>query len=305
MGQKQKIPAITKRFFLPAAGWLFFLFLFFSVSGATGLPVPETLKRALISRGVPKQVVRNYLSGAMGKVNLNIILKNISHKERKSDYSHFLEKKRVGQAKQFLARYKIFLTDIEKSYGVPKEVITAILMVESSFGKGHERYSVFGVYTSLASLVDRKIRKAVRQKARKAGIKVNTPIFEKRINRKAVWGLRQLVCLIRLSRQNKINPSKLKGSWAGAFGIPQFIPSSFEKYGIDWEKDGKVNLNKLPDAAASAANYLRAHGWKKEMDPAKSLKVIKYYNHSQPYAATILKISKHLKSNDGEFSPPF
>jgi len=294
----------VKRFFCSTTGWLFFLLLSFSVSGATGLPAPETLKRALISRGVPKQVVHSYLRGSKGAVNLDIILKNISHREKKGDYSHFLEKKRVGHARQFLARYKAFFVGVERSYGVPKEVIASILMVESSFGKGHERYSVFEVYTSLASLLDRKVRKAVRRKALKAGIKVNAPAFEKRINRKAAWGLRQLVCLIRLSRQKKIDLLNLKGSWAGAFGMPQFIPSSFEKYGIDWEKDGKVNLNKLPDAAASAANYLRAHGWKKKMNHARALKVIKRYNHSQPYADTILEISKQLKKNDGAFKPP-
>jgi len=273
----------------------FFLILSFGAQGAASLSALGALKRALISEGISKQTAQNYLRASVGAVNLKVILKNLSHKEKERDYISFLQEKRIAEARQFLGRHCSLLSDIEKAYGVPKEVIVAILMVESSLGEDHGRYLVFGVYTSLASMLDRKVRESVRREAAKAGIDINSPAFKKRITSKATWGLQELACLLRLSEKGKVNPFRLKGSWAGAFGMPQFIPSSFEKYGIDWDGDGKVKLDRLPDAAASAANYLRAHGWKKAMDPTKALGVIKRYNHSQPYADAILELSKHLK----------
>jgi membrane-bound lytic murein transglycosylase B len=295
MALKQKV-FIMARFLFPVVFFIFFPF-FFSISGiSANLPAPETLKHVLLLKGIPKQEVFRYLHNPASRVNLKIILKNVTHKEKKQDYKRFLEKKRLARAKYFLLRHKRLFAGVEKAYEVPREIITAILMVESCLGKQYKKHPVLGVYTSLASLRDKKILRVVRQKASKTGIKVNSASFKKRIKRKAVWGLEQLVCLLRLGREKKIDPANLKGSWAGAFGMPQFIPTSFEKYGIDWEKDGIVNLDRLPDSAASVAHYLRAHGWKKSINHANALRVIKHYNHSQPYANTILEISKRLKS---------
>ena len=106
--------------------------------------------------------------------------------------------------------------------------------------------------------------------------------FGRRITRKAKWGMKELLCLVRLSEQGKVDLTRLKGSWAGAFGMPQFIPTSFEAYGVDWDRDGRVDLDTLSDAAASAANYLHSHGWKKTLTRKKALRIIKFYNLSHP-----------------------
>ena len=168
-------------------------------------------------------------------------------------------------------------------------------MVESDLGRHHERYSVLEVYASLASLIDSKVRFQVSRRALQAGLDPRSAAFRRRVNRKAAWGLRQLSCLIRLGRSGVVDITKLKGSWAGAFGIPQFIPTSVEEYGVDWDRDGAIRLDTLPDAAASAANYLKKAGWTGRMTRQQALAVTRRYNHSQPYAETILEIARRLE----------
>ncbi len=205
-----------------------------------------------------------------------------------------MEREQIKKSRRFLQEHRAVLSKIEKTYGVPKEILVAILLVESDLGGHRDRYSVLKVYLSLASLIDPVIRAKVSRAAARAGANPYTPAFRHRINRKAAWGLRELACLLRMGQQGYVDITKLKGSWAGAFGMPQFIPTSFESYGVDWDKDGKICLDLLPDAAASAANYLRSQGWRGKMNRQKALTVIKRYNHSQPYAETILTISEKL-----------
>lgn len=276
-------------------GCTFFLAFLVGKGIAGPIYVPETVEATLLKRGVSKKAIQTYFKGPLRRVELKIILKNVTHKEVMADYRRFLKEKTIRETKGYLTKYKIVFDEIEKTYQVPKEVVASILMMESSFGRNDGKYLVFSVYASLASLIDREIRRRVTEKVLESNEDVKFSRFRKRIARKAKWGMKELTCLIRLSEDKKINPFHLKGSWAGAFGMPQFIPTSFEAYGVDWNGDGKVNLSDLPDASASAANYLRKHGWKGKMTQKKALRVIKTYNLSQPYAITVLKMSERLK----------
>jgi len=260
--------------------------------------VPKSVKNALLKQGVSEETIRNCFKGSFDRVEIELVLKNVTHKEVMADYRRFLKKETIRKAQKYLLKHKTVFTKIEKVYGVPKEVVASILMVESSFGKNGGKYQVFSVYASLASLSDKKVRKQVVREAAKAGENVQARRFRKRIDRKRKWGLKELLCLIRLSEQKKVDLLQLKGSWAGAFGMPQFIPSSFEAYGVDWDGDGRVDLDTLSDAAASVSNYLKKHGWKKSLAHKKALRVIKYYNLSQPYATTILKLAESLKKGN-------
>ncbi len=262
---------------------------------ADGMRIPDSLLQALVKTGVTREEANRFLNPAVVSVNVPIILKNLTHHERKEDYQAFLKRERIERSRQFLARHQALLSGIERAYGVPKEVVVAILLVESDLGRHHERYSVLEVYASLASLIDSKVRFQVSRRALQAGLDPRSAAFRRRVNRKAAWGLRQLSCLIRLGRSGVVDITKLKGSWAGAFGIPQFIPTSVEEYGVDWDRDGAIRLDTLPDAAASAANYLKKAGWTGRMTRQQALAVTRRYNHSQPYAETILEIARRLE----------
>ena len=259
------------------------------------IPVPKVVKESLLKDGIPKKVIRASFKKPFDHVAMDIVLKNVTHKEVIADYRRFLQKKTIAETKRYLLKYQDVLKKVEKTYHVPKELIASILMVESNFGKNDGKYLVFSVYTSLASLMDQGVRRQVTRQAKKRGEDVKAGRFKKRLSRKSKWGLKELKVLVRLGQQGKVDFLHLKGSWAGAFGMPQFIPSSFDAYGVDWNKDGKINLDDLPDAAASVANYLRKNGWKGSMTEKKAIRVIKFYNMSHPYATTILNLSKKLK----------
>jgi membrane-bound lytic murein transglycosylase B len=87
----------------------------------------------------------------------------------------------------------------------------------------------------------------------------------------------------------------LRGSGSGAFGYPQFLPTSYLRYGTDGDGDGIVDLYDSRDAAASCANYLASHGWKTATSDAQRRAVIWRYNHSAPYVDTVLTLAGRIE----------
>jgi membrane-bound lytic murein transglycosylase B len=143
--------------------------------------------------------------------------------------------KRVKDGIKFINKYKSTFSKVEKKYGIPAEYIAAIIGIESAYGKNVGKFPVFDTLTTLA--------------------------FEK--NRRNKFFKKELVEFIRLSYKHKINPKNVKGSYAGAIGLGQFMPSSYKYFGVDFNKDGRVSLQHPHDAIASIANYLKKSGWKK------------------------------------------
>jgi membrane-bound lytic murein transglycosylase B len=142
--------------------------------------------------------------------------------------------KRVMQGKKFINKYQTIFKKVEQLYGVPAEYIAAIIGIESVYGKNVGKFPVFDTLATLA--------------------------FEQ--NRRNKFFKKQLEEFILLSHRHNINPKNVKGSYAGAIGLGQFMPSSYKHFGIDFNKDGKVSLQHPDDAIASIANYLKEHGWR-------------------------------------------
>ncbi len=259
------------------------------------LRVPPSLRYILLKAGISKETVARCLGTGGGKIRMDLILKNLRHRERKEDYRLFLTKNSIDASQRFIRRYHAVLAKISRRYGVPREIVVAILQVESALGRHHERYRVLDVYVSLSALTDSRVRRKIVRWASRNGFPIHTRDMARRIDRKARWGTRQLISLLRAEEKGRLDALALKGSWAGAFGMTQFIPTSLEAYGVDWDRDGRIRLDRMPDAAASVAYYLKANGWKGPMDRKKKLTVIKKYNHSRVYAETILEISRRLK----------
>jgi membrane-bound lytic murein transglycosylase B len=158
------------------------------------------------------------------------------------------------------------LKSIEASYGVPPEVLIAIFRVETNLGRNLGRYRVFNSLLTLTVMV----------------------------NRRSVWAGRELVDLLTLCKNNRTNPFSIRGSAAGAFGLCQFVPSSYLAYGADGNNDGVVDLFDFPDAMASTANYLKSHGWHNR-DARKQFRAIWAYNRCENYVKAVLAYSKHVK----------
>ncbi len=174
--------------------------------------------------------------------------------ERKATWERykkiFITQKRIKEGVAYHKKNYKILQEIEKKYGVPSEVIVAFLGVETNYGKGTGRVKVLD---SLATLALQHPRRSKYFKA-------------------------QLIYFIVLTYQNKLDFNSLYGSYAGAMGAPQFMPESYIKLGVDYNKDGKVDLwNNKYDIYASIANYLVKNGWKKNEAIYSKIKIKDVY----------------------------
>jgi len=151
------------------------------------------------------------------------------------DYrSVFLTERRIEAGLAFWFRNQEALQRARRLYGVPEEYIVAILGVETFYGRHTGRWRVLDALTTLA--------------------------FD--YPRRADFFRGELEKYLLLSRRARIDALTLKGSYAGAIGIPQFMPSTYLRYAVDFDGDGVADLrNSAVDAIGSVANFLRAHGW--------------------------------------------
>jgi membrane-bound lytic murein transglycosylase B len=167
----------------------------------------------------------------------------------------FLEEKRISNGKKFIKENSDLFIKVEREFGVPKEIITSILGVETRYGK------IKGSYRVLDSLV--------------------TLGFD--FPRRSKFFKSELIQFFILTRENNLDINAVQGSYAGAMGYGQFISSSYRAYAIDYDGDGYADLfNSVPDAVASIANYLQKHGWKRDgaiVQKVEINKVNKTYKH--------------------------
>lgn len=202
------------------------------------------------SQGVSKRV----FDAAFSKVSLQWKLPDLeipgapkkkkkaqSQSEFRAPSAYFIEGNLVSQAKSgraLAAKWAGTLKRIEKKYGVPGRFLIAIWGRESAFGKAKIPYSAIDVLATKAFMSTRKA------------------LFTD-----------ELLAALQIMQRGNANKKQLKGSWAGAMGQPQFMPSSYNKYAVDFDGDGKRDIwNSVPDTLASMANYLAKNGWKRGQD---------------------------------------
>jgi len=146
----------------------------------------------------------------------------------------FVTSKRSNKGKTFIAKHNDVLQRAEKEYGVPVEIIAAIIGVESYYGKHTAKYTIFDSLTTLG--FDYPPRSA---------------FFKSELKQ-----------FLLLSKEENISIDNMTGSYAGAMGMPQFISSSYRRYAVDFDGDGKRDLwNSIADVIGSVANYFSQHGW--------------------------------------------
>jgi membrane-bound lytic murein transglycosylase B len=213
----------------------------------------------------------------------------------KRDFSHRIEPRSISLGKGFLSDNGARLNGIEKNFGVPKEVIAAILVMESNAGTTTGRHRIFNVFWSLAVGGEPDNLERISREITSNHPSLSRKVVEERTKRKAGWAYGELTFLLKIGEREKIDVLDVTGSWAGAFGIPQFLPSSYWHYAVDGNGDGKVRLSDAEDAAASVANYLSRHGWKNSLGPEGKRKVVWYYNRSQSYAETVMGLAERLR----------
>ena len=193
-----------------------------------------------------------------------------------------------------MRKYDSDLKLAEETYGVDKEIITAIILVETQLGTIMGSSSVFNALSTFAALADREVRELAWNQISNPD-RLTREDFEKWSARKSKWAYSELKALLKYTDREKLNPSDIYGSYAGAVGIAQFMPSNIMAYARDGNQDGRIDLFNHADAIASIASYLKNFGWHPGIDRKKAYRVVYRYNHSKYYVNTILKIADRLK----------
>jgi membrane-bound lytic murein transglycosylase B len=152
----------------------------------------------------------------------------------------FIEPIRIGAGVRFWNENAELLARAQDTYGVPAEIIVGVLGVETIYGRDTGRFRVMDVLATLAFAY---------------------PEAPNRLERMAFFRS-ELENTLVLAHQENIDPFSLQGSFAGAVGMPQFMPGNVLKYGVDFDGDGLVDLRgSAADAIGSVANFLVQHGW--------------------------------------------
>jgi len=253
-----------------------------------------TLQEKLVSEGFERaKIVQIYQSPQIFFDTKGVSLFFV-HREAGLNYNQFPSKLSLAAAKIYLARYEDELSNAEATYGVDREVITAIILVETKFGQSLGKRQVINTLSTMASLLDPNVRKRFWDEI-SGSTTLSFEAFEKKALDKSSWAYRELKALLKYTEREEMDILKITGSYAGAMGIPQFMPSNIIRFAADGNVDGRIDLFEHADAIASIANFLKKCGWYRGIDDEKAKKVIRQYNPSSYYIDTILKVAQMLK----------
>ncbi len=146
----------------------------------------------------------------------------------------FVTPERIRDGVDFWERHRDIVARVAAHFGVAPEILVAIVGIETSYGANTGDYRVVDALSSLAFYYPPR-----------------APFFTS-----------ELEAFLLMTRDQKLDPLALRGSYAGAMGMPQFIPTSYRRYAVDFDADGRPDIwRSVPDTLASVANYFKEHGW--------------------------------------------
>lgn len=255
----------------------------------------EPLLQSLQDEGLPRPVLNEiFYDDRLRKVR-GVVSLNGVNRDSGERYRQFYTDYAIGRAKRFKRRHWQTLERAERRYGVPKEIIVAVLLVETQFGTYPLRYRVLEVFTTLVVEANYDAIQRHYRRVKRRYPDVERAWFADRVSSKAAWAYEELVALLAMRHEEPDAVYEIKGSYAGAFGMPQFLPSSYLRWGTDGNGDGRVDLDHSGDAIASIANYLRQHGWRSGAPLERKMQAVWEYNHSPHYVDAIFKISRRMR----------
>jgi membrane-bound lytic murein transglycosylase B len=215
-------------------------------------------------------------------------------------YRHYLRAPSVARAKQCAGRHADALDAAERIHGVDSGVLAAILHVETACGANTGRSLVLHRLARLA--MANEPRNVARNLARWTGPEgALAPELGERVRARARYleGIfyPQVVATFEIAAQNRIDPLSLRGSSAGAFGFPQFLPLNYIAFGTDGNGDGRVSLYDADDAIASAARFLASYGWRPGLSREQQRELVWHYNRSDAYIDAVLGLARHIDAS--------
>jgi membrane-bound lytic murein transglycosylase B len=274
------------------------LISFFSVistgeSNETSSPFQALMQR-LAQDGFDSEFLSNLLMDPRMELTLSLMILSLESRETADFYAQFLSPEAILLSKQFLRQNLRILRNAENRFYVEKEVMVAILLVESRFGENIGKYRLIPTLASIAQVDSPDHLQKNYVILRDKDPDLSYEWLEGLAKRKANRAYHELKCFLNIIRYEKIDPLEVYGSYAGALGMAQFIPSSYLSYAINQESFEKWLLSKEA-AIFSIGNYLKSHGWRKGLPIEKKKRVLWYYNRSKPYGETILQVAQKIE----------
>lgn len=256
------------------------------------------LQRRLLNDGVDAGAVRAAFTDPRMTAFRGLAF-SLDPTEHRSLYRGFLRADSLARARACRNAHARALQGAEARFGVPAGVVGAILHVESQCGRNTGRRPVLTQLAKLAMANDpdnvrwniarhtdgvpSRRRAAVEARVRERARELERTFYP------------EVVATFRVAARNGIEPLAITGSGAGAFGFTQFLPTSYLRFAVDGDGDGRVSLYDADDAIASTANYLRGNGWRPGIGYTAQRRVIWTYNHSDAYIDTVLTLADRLQ----------
>ena len=272
------------RFWWVVAGILLGVLVLAPGVGAEAQPVAYVgLKYSLVRQGLNKDFVFQTFADPRNQF-LPDVVKKIAYlgKESPDIYKKFMTPEVAAKGRAYMEAHRATLSRAEAQYGVAPEVIVGILTVESNLGSNTGKYPVFNVFASLAVMDTPEVIK-----------EVGLTASRDRLKKKAAWGRRELAVFLKYCASRHVDPFSLSGSWAGAMGFCQFLPSSLERCGVAANGKGPVDLFTHDDAIFSIACYLHKSGFNLQ-NRASWRRAVYSYNHSEAYVDTVLTLASRF-----------
>ena len=219
---------------------------------------------------------------------------SVAPREPRSIYLGFMAPPKLELALQFMELHAPTLSRSQSRFGVNSSVVTAILLVESGFGLNTGKEVVLNRLSRIAGLGTPENIEFNYRRLKRDDPTVTKEKLAARARYLEETFTPEIKALIAIAKEHNLDPLDIRGSSAGAFGIPQFLPSSYLRFALDGNADGNVSLFNPDDAIFSAANFLRQSGWNDSLSDEEKRAVIWKYNKSDEYISIVLRLAEKI-----------
>lgn len=256
--------------------YFYLIILFLNICFAKSVDEDQAYVLVLekLSGSIPEAYVREAFTHSELKIHKEIADRFARPYEKKEWVEYrkiFVKESRISAGAKFYKENKRLIIEVATEYKMDPFIVVTIAGIESNYGSHHSQFSVFNsLYTQIHEMP-----------------------------RRSKWATKELAEFLKYCFNDQLDPQEIGGSYAGAFGFGQFIPSSFTRYSIDFNKNGVREPYSWPDVLGSIANYLRMNGYKpnsrdynKDGDIWKSVYA---YNHSDNYVMAVLELTEEIR----------
>ena len=228
-------------------------------------------KKQAVRQGISKRTISASLKGVT--YDRRVVRLDRNQRSFKYSFEKFyrlrVNNALIKRGKSRMRKHARVLKRIEKRYGVPAPVIIAIWGLETGYGGNSGKMSVMRSLATLAYDC-----------------------------RRSAFFTKELYAALKIVQRGDMSPKRMRGAWAGEIGQTQFLATSYLKFAVDFDGNGRRDLiRSVPDVLASTANYLRAYGWRKGggwKPGSANYNVIKQWNRATVYQKTIARMADKL-----------